>query len=315
MRWDNKTSKMQKVLYIAGYGRSGSTILDVILGNHPDVISAGELTYLVDEWHAPERRCACGSPYTNCSFWRELPESVSLSEKMARVVRQIESRHATLPFLLNDFSKEKKETYRRFQNGVFSYLTETADTSIVVDSSKSAGDAAMRLYALSHLVGLDVYVLHLVRDGRATLASLVRNGRNWALEGHAEQPFFPGMRAIAGWTLANLWVLGLSRKCFCPDRYLRVRFEDLVAHPETTLETIGDYIGINAEGLIDRAVKGCSFNVGHNVGGNRIRHQQSIRLRTNEVSGREPWSHLDAHYRSLFAICGQWLNWKLGYSW
>ena len=34
------------VLYIAGYGRSGSTVLDMLLGTHPRIIGGGELTHL-----------------------------------------------------------------------------------------------------------------------------------------------------------------------------------------------------------------------------------------------------------------------------
>ena len=30
--------------YIAGFGRSGSTVLDVLLGNHPEVLSLGEVS-------------------------------------------------------------------------------------------------------------------------------------------------------------------------------------------------------------------------------------------------------------------------------
>jgi hypothetical protein len=36
-----------KVLYITGLGRSGSTILDVVLGNHPHIESVGEVTRLI----------------------------------------------------------------------------------------------------------------------------------------------------------------------------------------------------------------------------------------------------------------------------
>lgn len=305
---------MEKVLYIAGYGRSGSTVLDVILGNHPDVVSVGELTYLVDDWNASGRRCACGASYPDCRFWGGLSGVASLSEETAQTVRTVERRRATVPVLLDAVSERVKEKYRRFQRGLFSYLSETTGASIMVDSSKSAGDAALRFYALSQIAGLDVYVLHLVRDGRATLASCVQKGSNWALEGHAEQPRIPGLRAVAGWTLANLWVLGLSNKYLRPNRYLRVRFEDLTAHPTSTLERIGDYVGIDVEELVGRAVNGRSFDVGHNVGGNRIRHEQSIRLHHRKASDREPWSHLSAHHRCAFAICGQWLNWKLGYS-
>jgi hypothetical protein len=305
---------VDKVLYIAGYGRSGSTVLDIILGNHPDIVSAGELTYLMDDWHAPGRRCACGASYVDCAFWKELPEAVSLSEETARVERMVERRRATVSVLLDTIPDGAKDTYRRVQRGVFSYLTETAGASIVVDSSKSAGDAALRFYALSEIAGLDVYVLHLVRDGRATMASCVRKGSNWALEGHADSPVFPGMRAAAGWTLANGWVMGLSHRYVRPGRYLRVQFEEMTARPARTLEAIGSFMGIDVSMLVDRVERGDNFEVGHNVGGNRIRHNQSIRLQKKKDSDREPWSNLSTHHRFLFALSGQWLNSWMGYS-
>jgi hypothetical protein len=281
--------------------------LDVILGNHPEIVSAGELTYLVEDWRTPGRRCACGASYANCEFWAGLPEAVSLTKETSRAVRQIERRRATVPVLLDAVPGEVQATYRRFQRGVFSYLTETIGTSIVVDSSKSAGDAAMRFYALSRIAGLDVYVLHLVRDGRATMASCVRKGSNWALEGHADPPTLPGMRAAAGWTLANGWVLGLSRRYVQPDRYMRVQFEDLTTHPARTLEAIGAFLGVNVEMLIDRVQRGEDFDVGHNVGGNRVRKNGTIQLRTTG-SDRRREDGLRWHHRLAFTAVGGWLN-------
>ena len=32
-----------QIIYIMGYGRSGSTLLDIILGNHPEIQSLGEV--------------------------------------------------------------------------------------------------------------------------------------------------------------------------------------------------------------------------------------------------------------------------------
>ncbi|MCS4150739.1 sulfotransferase [Salinibacter ruber] len=306
---------MNKILYVAGWGRSGSTVLDVILGNHPDVVSVGEVTYLVDDWNASGRRCACGASYTDCSFWNGLAEVESLTEETAQMVRKVERRSATLPVLLDAISAKLKERYRRFQQDVFSYLAETTGASIVVDSSKSAGDAAMRFYALSQIAEFDVHVLHLVRDGRSTMASYVNKGSNWALEGHAEPLLLPGVRAVGGWTLANLWTLAVSKMYFRSDRYMRVQFEDLITHPARTLEATGAFIGIDVDMLIDRVRCGDHFDVGHNVGGNRIRHNQSIQLRHKSGAERQPWSNLNAFHSTFFAIFGQWLNSKLGYNW
>ena len=80
-----------KVLKITGLGRSGSTILDVVLGNHPDIESVGEASNLIrNGWISRESLrgidpsklrvpiCTCGkrldvlyvdTPDEACPFW------------------------------------------------------------------------------------------------------------------------------------------------------------------------------------------------------------------------------------------------------
>ena len=58
-----------KVLYIAGTGRSGTTVLDRILGQLDGFFSAGELENI---WHRgvlADRKCGCGVPFSRCPVW------------------------------------------------------------------------------------------------------------------------------------------------------------------------------------------------------------------------------------------------------
>lgn len=45
---------MTEVFYIAGYGRSGSTVLDMLLGMHPAILGMGELTHVFEYWLGDE---------------------------------------------------------------------------------------------------------------------------------------------------------------------------------------------------------------------------------------------------------------------
>ena len=80
-----------RVLEITGTARSGSTVLDVVLGNHPDIESVGEVNRLIRTgWVSreslrgidPKKRavpiCTCGkrldvlyveTPEEACPFW------------------------------------------------------------------------------------------------------------------------------------------------------------------------------------------------------------------------------------------------------
>lgn len=59
-----------KEIYILGFGHSGSTLLDIMLSNHPNVIGVGEIYKLHRYgWIANEdRRCACGVLHYKCLF-------------------------------------------------------------------------------------------------------------------------------------------------------------------------------------------------------------------------------------------------------
>jgi len=56
-----------RLLYIAGSGRSGSTLLDLLLGNHPLISGFGEVHRLSLE---PEsRKCSCNRTIQDCEYW------------------------------------------------------------------------------------------------------------------------------------------------------------------------------------------------------------------------------------------------------
>ena len=68
-------SNTVRVIYIMGAGRSGSTLLDTVLANHPDVVGVGELVNLHSAGWTSNEICACGQLGTECSFWTRVREA------------------------------------------------------------------------------------------------------------------------------------------------------------------------------------------------------------------------------------------------
>ena len=73
-----------KLLLIRGLGHSGTTMLDLALGAHPQIIGLGEASRILarpqpgDEHRGPsqlrgahrfERRCTCGAIAAECPLW------------------------------------------------------------------------------------------------------------------------------------------------------------------------------------------------------------------------------------------------------
>jgi len=60
-----------KVIYIVGCGRSGTTIMDILLGNHVGLLSVGELIHAHDNWNE-DKLCSCGANLKKCDVWGDV---------------------------------------------------------------------------------------------------------------------------------------------------------------------------------------------------------------------------------------------------
>ncbi len=60
------------VVYLGGFGRSGSTLLERVLGGIPGWTNVGELVDLPRSVHPHNELCGCGRDFSDCSFWSEV---------------------------------------------------------------------------------------------------------------------------------------------------------------------------------------------------------------------------------------------------
>lgn len=58
-----------KVLYVSGYGRSGSTLLGRLLSLQHTAVAVGEVTHVASAGFLDRARCSCGHPYPGCDYW------------------------------------------------------------------------------------------------------------------------------------------------------------------------------------------------------------------------------------------------------
>ena len=61
-----------RVLYLGGLGRSGTTVLERVLGELPGTCSVGELVHLWRRGVLDDETCGCGEPFSRCPFWSEV---------------------------------------------------------------------------------------------------------------------------------------------------------------------------------------------------------------------------------------------------
>ena len=239
---------MDKLIYIGGYGRSGSTILALLLAQAEGVVSVGELGALHRALQQ-KRTCTCGSTLQECVFWGDLIPSQK--------------------DLQND-PLAKRDADVRLAIG---HAFEQSGAKALIDSTKTSYKNFNRPRLISR-AGYDVRFIHLTRNLKSVIRSS-RKGRNSAIEtGQAPAERFIATRVFLSWTAANMFAY-MYRFVF-EERYMAVRYEDLLSNPQKTLERIEHATDLDLSDLreiIDRRVPLAS---GHEINGNRLLRQGSV---------------------------------------
>lgn len=269
-----------RVLYIMGYGRSGSTLLDTMLGNHPEVESVGELANF-HRARANGEFCACRHKATECPFWTAVwqrwQESVGAESDRYYELQSRYERLRQLPRLVlgSTFHTAQLTTYRKWTRALFESVAAISGKRVVVDSSKNPG----RGLALAGTPGLDVRLIHLVRDCRGVAYSRSKQFKR-SVEAGLEKEIRPvsARRTATSWAGFNGFS-SLIRRFGHSGSSMLLRYEDLVAEPLPTLEAIGRVTGLDMKALQEKLSNGEAFGFGHTVSGNRVRMTGSLRLK------------------------------------
>lgn len=214
-----------------GAGRSGSTILGVILGNCTDVFFAGELDKWVPRAGEPKRKDA-----RRADFWRNVRSRMAEPDVLfgKGAHQYLERSSALLRFRRRAARRRLQVPYRRLMDELYEAVSATAGVSYIVDTSHYP----LRARELQSLNSIDLYLLLLTRDPQDVIAS-------FAKDDVAERSFNSATtRAYLLFTyLVSAWVF-LKHP---PARRLVVQYEDLLEDPTGVLRALLDYIGSPAE--------------------------------------------------------------------
>lgn len=270
------TGSRVRVLYVMGAGRSGTTLLDNVLGALPGYFSVGELQMF---WAAVEEGsgCGCGRPVRDCEVWskviagcqQDIPwfEPLFLEQLL---LAELRVRHAPRllrlrPDRLHD--RPRLAQFARALSCLYLRAAEHTGSRVIVDSSKTPATAAL-LHLLQETI--EPFIVQLVRDPRAVAYSW--RSRQPTLDRHrpGEMHRSTALRSSIRWTATNL-LADMVRARAGKDRSLLIRYEDLTHDPRATLERITKMMG---ESDIDLPLADDStvvLGTNHTVWGNRSR--------------------------------------------
>jgi len=306
-----------QVLYLAGLGRSGSTLLTRLLGQIEGVCSVGEIHHL---WKtgapraAADELCGCGETYADCGFWLDrlaaaaqgggvdLERMRSLQEEVSRIRR--------IPRLESggDAAFEAAvEEYAGFWSRLYAELREATGARVILDASKDLGP----LFFLDRVEGIEVRVLHLVRDPRGVAFSWSQRKLRPEFVDREVYMNRHGVLDVAlRWWYSNLLADRASRRF---PHTMRLRYEDFVAEPKAALETICAFADLDGADLSFLDGRSARISRGdHSLSGNPMRFDSgALTIRA------------DMRWHQEMSAAGRWataaLTWPLrrryAYSW
>lgn len=232
-------------VYLMSSSYSGSTLLNLLLTAHKDIISLGDTYY---NKYTPENNfCACEKRQNECDYWTNLIEAISSFKNNPEFKWQDLEPY---PFANNMFIKNP--IGRFFIFNTFKYLPKKiirilfkkyieldqffinqnikqSNAKIYVDGSKYIHRLAFKNNYLNNYK-----IIHLVRDPRSYIHSSIKKykqGVNYKF-------------ILKEWIFYNRFVSDL-KNLIGADNYVLVKYEDLVNNPSEELIKISKLLKLD----------------------------------------------------------------------
>ena len=232
--------KRARVLYVAGQGRTGSTVLGRTLGGLPDVTFVGELTFFWRRF-ANRELCACGQPLPECSFWSEVLTAAFGAMTRDKALRFAEmERHVARRQVLGGRrtanTDHQVREVRAERALLYGAIAQIASTTWIVDTGKTPAYGSI----VAGLDGVDFCAIHIVRDPRGVAFSWQKHVRSDSEPGELQRR--SAGNSAAHWLWQNLLIQWLLQRR--SSTYMRVRYEDLVTRLPEVVDGISSATGM-----------------------------------------------------------------------
>jgi len=200
-------SDLIQLVYITGRGHSGSTLLDLLISAHSEVVSVGEAKCLVTR---PDEPCTCGAVTVfECPFWEKV--DARLRSEAGLRLRDI------------DIDSPDEAVFAAHNRAFFQAVAAVTGKRIILDSSKTVD----RLEALLEAQILPVHAIHLVRSPHGVVYSNSKRGRDWLYH-----------------TYNYTYAMMKTRRLLEGRDHLEITYEEMVRDPRDAVERIMGRLGL-----------------------------------------------------------------------
>lgn len=250
------------LIFVAGWGRSGTTLLGNLLASKFNGLMVGEVRYLWDRGLEQKRICGCTERIVDCELWmNSVPEeAMRVPDIMSRKVGSKARWLQVINFLPGGHYIYRALCGRELNllNLLYKNLLASAPNNVLVDTSKSP------FYATSLALSAEnkIRFIHILRNPAGVAFSWQRVKQTLDSEhGTDEFPRYGIVRSSIQWLIVN--ILCMWCRVMPNIEYYKIFYEDLVTNPTAEFEGLATFIRLD-----DDQEGRCS---NHSVSGNPIR--------------------------------------------
>ena len=304
----SKSEIVADYVYIVGHGRSGTTLLELLLAQHSEIVATGELEKMSLQFARDDGvpylgRCSCGMRPHACPVWAQVADAIT-REYGIDIVRH------PFRFRVSDIGREEDFGVRSFRHwllrkycrlwrllgygtGLF-YLQNIGSLSLfprrwarnrlfVINSIRRITGVKTVIDSSKDPVSMvDLYRLH---QGNMKIILITRDvrGNVWSVAKHGVSV----STAAKTWSKVNRRI----RKCLChvaSSDLTQVKYESLCADPANVIRELWAFLGYDhVEGL-----EQVQYKTWHTIGGNKIR-QSALNGIVEDISWQQNLSAED----------------------
>ena len=288
-----------KIIYIASSGRSGSTILEMLLGLSETNFAVGEIHLLGYELTQKYQKCGCGMWVSDCGFWSKLPieaQNAALHPTFSLFREKYNAGKAIrLRILLNHFfkiplSRYLKNSIKKYNDLNYEFFSslnsekfDHIEGTIFVDSSKDS----YRLWTLLKDERFDLKIVHLVKSPDefsfgATKKIRPQTGLYFK---------YRSIRLICRWFVENYIIYSFT-KC---KHLIAIDYNELATNTDEMIDQIAKFAKFRKpkELLLQAKLQ-------HGIAGNMTRNRSAA------VTRDHSWKYKIPKWKKFFAnfVCG-----------
>jgi hypothetical protein len=246
--------KKKQIIYISGYGRSGSTILDLILAKTFKIKTLGEYSNIYSSQIQIENLCKCGGG-PNCDY--SILHHNSNIEQF-RLNRKYFIWNESILKIFNLVNWGKKR-YKLLNEDLYNRFNQE---DVLIDSSNNSYLIGYRPINLSEI--FDMRIIWLVRNPINVVSSKFK-GNNKKLKEGSLNDFKGALIAVFSWHISNRIMLNFSKKNQVP--VIKINYEDFQKNPEQVISGIEEFL--NRKSVEEFSLK-TNFATPHFIAGNRL---------------------------------------------